>query len=66
MTKESPYKSLLIYHGVGVGKTCTGVSIAENFRDSLSSKDKRIIIVTLVPLRFQHRRERNAKNAGLY
>ena len=46
MTKESPYKSLLIYHGVGVGKTCTGVSIAENFRDSLSSKDKRIIILS--------------------
>jgi len=33
-SKESPYKSLLIYHGTGVGKTCSGISIAENFTDS--------------------------------
>ena len=40
-SKESPYKSLLIYHGTGVGKTCTGISIAENFVDS----NKKIIIL---------------------
>ena len=33
-TTESPYKSLLIYHGTGVGKTCSGISVAENFTDS--------------------------------
>tara|TARA_Y100001958_G_scaffold159682_1_gene162419 strand:- start:2726 stop:6271 length:3546 start_codon:yes stop_codon:yes gene_type:complete len=33
-TTESPYKSLLIYHGTGVGKTCSGVSVAENFTDN--------------------------------
>ena len=46
MTKESPYKSILIYHGVGVGKTCSGLTIAENFRDPLSRKEKRIIILS--------------------
>ena len=46
MTKESPYKSLLIYHGVGVGKTCSGLTIAENFRDPLGRKEKRIIILS--------------------
>lgn len=46
ITKESPYKSLLIYHGVGVGKTCSGITIAENFRDNYSRKDKRIIILS--------------------
>jgi len=46
MTKESPYKSLLIYHGVGVGKTCSGLTIAENFRDVLARKEKRIIILS--------------------
>ena len=33
MSPNTPYKGLLIYHGVGVGKTCSGVSIAENFKD---------------------------------
>jgi len=46
ITKESPYKSLLMYHGVGVGKTCSGLTIAENFRDPLSRKDKRIIVLS--------------------
>lgn len=45
MTKETPYQSLLVYHGVGVGKTCTGLTIAENFRDIYATKDKRILIL---------------------
>ena len=45
ITKESPYKSVLIYHGVGVGKTCSGLTIAENFRDMYARKDKRILIL---------------------
>ena len=46
MTKESPYKSILIYHGVGVGKTCSGVTIAENFRDPYARKERRILILS--------------------
>ena len=42
MHKESPYHSLLVYHGVGVGKTCSGLTIAENFRDVYSRKDEPI------------------------
>lgn len=45
MTKESPYHSLLVYHGVGVGKTCTGLTIAENFRDIYARKNRRILIL---------------------
>ena len=45
MTKETPYRSLLVYHGVGVGKTCSGLTIAENFRDIYGTKDKRILIL---------------------
>ena len=45
MTKESPYKSLLVYHGVGVGKTCSGITVAENFRDMYAKKEKRILIL---------------------
>ena len=45
MNKESPYQSLLVYHGVGVGKTCSGLTIAENFRDIYTRKDRRILIL---------------------
>ena len=45
MNKESPYKSLLVYHGVGVGKTCSGLTIAENFRDIYSRPDRKIVIL---------------------
>jgi superfamily II DNA or RNA helicase len=31
---STPYNGILIFHGVGVGKTCSGVSIAENFKNS--------------------------------
>lgn len=44
MNKRTPYKSLLIFHGVGVGKTCSAVKISESFRD-LHSKDNNKIIV---------------------
>ena len=30
----SPYRGLLIYHGLGSGKTCTSISIAESFNSS--------------------------------
>ena len=46
MTKESPYKSLLIYHGVGVGKTCSALTVAENFRDPYARKEKRVLILS--------------------
>ena len=36
MNKRTPYKSLLIFHGVGVGKTCSAVKISESFRDLYS------------------------------
>lgn len=45
VSKNTPYKSLLIYHGTGVGKTCTGISIAENFKDIYSNNNKKIIIL---------------------
>ena len=41
----TPYKSLLIFHGVGVGKTCSGIQIAENFKDHTKDKNKRIIVL---------------------
>tara|TARA_X000000950_G_scaffold287504_1_gene400048 strand:+ start:211 stop:3762 length:3552 start_codon:yes stop_codon:yes gene_type:complete len=32
MGRNTPYNNLLIYHGTGSGKTCTAITIAENYR----------------------------------
>jgi hypothetical protein len=31
LNPQTPYNGLLLYHGVGVGKTCTAVSVAEEY-----------------------------------
>jgi SNF2 family DNA or RNA helicase len=31
----TPYKNLLIFHGLGTGKTCTAIAIAENFKEHI-------------------------------
>lgn len=47
------YNSLLVYHSVGVGKTLTGVSIAENFKNDY----KILVIVKNEILEFNFRKE---------
>ena len=44
MSNKTPYNGLLLFHGTGTGKTCTGISIAENFKEVLN-KDKKIIVL---------------------
>ena len=40
MNKNSPYKGILLYHGLGTGKTCTSITIAENLK-----KERNIIVM---------------------
>ena len=42
----TPYRGLLLYHGLGSGKTCTSIAIAEGMKDS-----KSVIIMTPASLR---------------
>ena len=44
----TPYLGLLLFHGVGVGKTCSAVSIAEQFLDVSPNK-----VILLVPQAIQ-------------
>ena len=37
---KSPYRGLLLYHGLGSGKTCTAITIAENLKT-----DKNILVI---------------------
>ena len=43
MSPKSPYQSALLYHGVGVGKTCGALQIAENWLATFPNR--RVIIV---------------------
>jgi hypothetical protein len=45
ISPNTPYYGLLIFHGVGVGKSCSGISIAENFRDIYGKEENKIIIL---------------------
>ena len=42
----TPYRGLLLYHGLGAGKTCASIAIAEGLKD-----DKQVIIMTPASLR---------------
>jgi len=46
MNLYTPYRGLLLYHGLGSGKTCTSIGIAEGMKDA-----KRVIIMTPASLR---------------
>jgi hypothetical protein len=47
MSSQTPYNSLLLYHGLGSGKTCSAIGVSEEMRDYLKQIGitKRIIIV---------------------
>ena len=42
---NTPYNSVLVFHGTGVGKTCTAINIAENFKYKLYKSNKRILVI---------------------
>jgi hypothetical protein len=46
---QTPYNSLLLYHGLGTGKTCSAISISEEMRDYLMQmgiKNKIIVVAS--------------------
>ena len=48
---QSPYNSLLIYHGLGTGKTCSSISVCEemrNYYQQIGSKKKIMIVASPV------------------
>lgn len=48
----TPYRGLLLYHGLGSGKTCTSIAIAEGMKHN-----KRVIIMTPASLRMNYMEE---------
>jgi len=48
----TPYRGLLLYHGLGSGKTCSSIAIAEGMKS-----DKQIIVMTPASLRMNYLQE---------
>lgn len=61
---ETPYRGLLIFHGVGTGKTGTAISIAENFKDMVKKYNTKIHIVVPGPLLKENWKDEIIKFSG--
>jgi len=48
----TPYRGLLLYHGLGAGKTCSSIAIAEGIKDT-----KKIIVLTPASLQMNYLNE---------
>jgi len=48
----TPYRGLLLYHGLGSGKTCSSIAIAEGMKT-----DKQVIVMTPASLRMNYLQE---------
>ena len=49
LSSHTPYNSLLLFHGVGTGKTCSAISVCEEMRlytKQLKNKKKIIVVAT--------------------
>ena len=45
MSPYTPYRGLFVIHGTGVGKTCTGLTIAEQLKDYVNDNNQKITII---------------------
>ena len=45
LSENTNYNGILLYHGTGVGKTCSSISIAEQFIERLHKLNKKVIIL---------------------
>ena len=53
ISPDTPYNGILIFHGTGVGKTCSAISIAEGFKKTLKNLNKRILIISNLEKNFR-------------
>lgn len=59
MSFQTPYNSMLLYHGLGTGKTCSAIGIAEEMRHYLNKFqiDKSILVVASPNVQQNFRKE---------
>ena len=57
----TPYRGLLLFHGLGSGKTCSSIAIAEGLKD-----DRKVIVMTPASLRRNYYEELKKCGDSLY
>ena len=59
LSSMTPYNSLLLYHGLGTGKTCSAISVAEEMRDYMNQIKftKKILVVASVNVQDNFRKQ---------
>ena len=59
MSFQTPYNSLLLYHGLGSGKTCSAIGISENMRDYLNQMGikQEIIVISNINVKNNFKKE---------
>lgn len=45
ISPNTPYNNLLVYHGVGVGKTCSSIIIGSKFEEYCNKMNKKVYII---------------------
>jgi len=50
ITPKTPYRGVLIFHGVGTGKTLSAIGIAENFKQEIRRFQTKIYVLVSGPL----------------
>lgn len=57
LSNQTPYNGLLLYHGVGTGKTCSAITMCEEYRDYMKQLriSKKILIVANVNVQENYR-----------
>lgn len=46
ISQYNPIDSILLYNGLGTGKTCSSISIAEGFKSYAQNNGKKIVVIT--------------------
>ena len=59
MSFQTPYNSLLLYHGLGSGKTCSAIGISENMRDYLNQMGikQEIVVISSINVKNNFKKE---------
>lgn len=45
LSPHTPYQNLMLFHDVGMGKTCSAISIAESHKDIIAGYNQKIIVI---------------------
>ena len=45
VSKSTPFESVLLYHQVGTGKTCSSISISEGFKEYINNMGRKIFVL---------------------